>query len=146
MYRDMQTAIAALEEEDIKGEEAVFDEFEYALWSSETTLCQATRIYEVVAGAAWGKCGRKASRWRRVVVSLLSLCKLSEEIIRLKLPMLEKKTKGVKFDIYGCFFFILGYPKRIRDYLAAEKTSSNIKDISEYRRMGEILAFEQYTA
>lgn len=90
-----------MEDEDIRGEETMFDDFECALWSSETALCQATRIHEVVAGPAWGKEGKVASRWRKVVVALLSMCKLSEDVIRLKLPMLEEKTKGVKFDIYG---------------------------------------------
>lgn len=39
---------------------------------------------------------------------------------------------------------MIGYPKRLRDYLGKEKTSFNIKTTSEYKRMGEILAFEQY--
>jgi hypothetical protein len=70
---------------------------------------------------------------------------LNEGIIRLKLPFLQEKTKGVVFDIYGYLLpNSIGYPKRIRDYLTKEKISSNIKPTGEYRRMGEILIFEQY--
>lgn len=101
MYKDVRIAISELEDQDKKGEEEIFDEFERTFEMPETTLYQASRIYEIVAGTDWGKESKTASKWRKQIVSLLSMCKLTEEIIRVKLPILHEKTRGVVFDIYG---------------------------------------------
>jgi len=145
MYKDVRIVISELEEEDIKGEEEIFDEFENVFEFPESTLYLASRIYEIIAGPDWGKQSKTVGKWRKQIIPLLSMCKVIEEVTRVKLPMLEEKTKGVIFDIYGSsFLYIIAYPKRIRDYLKNEKTSGNIKAITEYKRMGEILLFRQY--
>jgi hypothetical protein len=101
MYRDVRILISELEEEDLKGEEEIFDEFENAFDFPEPTLYLASRVYEVVAGPDWGKQSKTASKWRKKVISLTSMCKLTEEVIRIKLPMLREKTRGIIYNLYG---------------------------------------------
>eukprot|EP00826_Nyctotherus_ovalis_P027494 TRINITY_DN2148_c0_g1_i9.p5 TRINITY_DN2148_c0_g1~~TRINITY_DN2148_c0_g1_i9.p5 ORF type:complete len:111 (+),score=16.17 TRINITY_DN2148_c0_g1_i9:308-640(+) len=110
MYRDVRTVVSELEEEDIRGEEQVFDDFEGVFDCPELLLYPATRIYEVVAGPRWGRDMKNIGKWRKLIVCLLSLCKLTEEVIKVKLPKLEEVTRGVMFDIYGTVFLFPRLP------------------------------------
>ena len=134
--------VTNLTEQSITGDEEIFEKFWNVVDEFHESLFPATKIYEAVAGKDWGRSRTRASKWRKQVICIIAMCKLIEDVIKIKLPLLQEKAKGIIHKIYSKLFNNLEYPKRIREYLAKETDFSNIKIVSKYRRMGEILAFE----
>eukprot|EP00826_Nyctotherus_ovalis_P063899 TRINITY_DN9369_c0_g1_i27.p2 TRINITY_DN9369_c0_g1~~TRINITY_DN9369_c0_g1_i27.p2 ORF type:complete len:150 (+),score=17.78 TRINITY_DN9369_c0_g1_i27:191-640(+) len=94
--------------------------------------------------------------WKRSILSSLSTCRLLENLIQIKLPALQDIAKALyahsitsdsdtdfaSRNLWGADVGGRGW-RRIAEYLKSETGWGN-GGMSEYRRMGEMLAFEQY--
>jgi len=101
-----------LSNEDVGEEKEIFCRYKHILGHFNNELFPATRIYEVVVGPYWGKYGGVAGKWRHIILSMLSLCKLIESSIKLKLPLFKEKTFGLAFDIYCTLINIIRLSKK----------------------------------
>ena len=111
MYEQIKLIANNLREEDIEGDEYIFNDFINCIKHFDNTLYPATEIYRVVAGEDWGTTRNYAKYWRKIILCTVSTCKVIEKLIREKLPMLQEQTKGIMNDIYGIYSIILRSPK-----------------------------------
>ena len=144
MYHELKLIIQQLTENDIIGDEGIFESFMNFIDKYDNNIFPATNLYEIITGQNWGIKRNLAKHWRKKIVSIISMCKLNEGIMKLKFPGLIKKNKNHIHDIYSKLVYILEYSKRIRKYLATEVDFVNVKSTPEYRRLGKLLVLEKY--
>eukprot|EP00826_Nyctotherus_ovalis_P049585 TRINITY_DN6008_c0_g1_i13.p1 TRINITY_DN6008_c0_g1~~TRINITY_DN6008_c0_g1_i13.p1 ORF type:complete len:131 (+),score=21.72 TRINITY_DN6008_c0_g1_i13:240-632(+) len=124
--------IMEMREEIPIGEKEAFGKLEKVMTVYWRTPFPVSKVYELITEIHWQL--SKAKSWKKKVVCTISLCKLHENILKLRLPLLLKKS-NLK-DIYE-------YSQRTIKYLNKEASLASAKVICEYRRMGEILMFER---
>ena len=110
----------------------------------DNILFPATIIHDSIAGKLWNKNQLNSKIWIRKIICAASSCKFAESILKRFLPNLEVVARKYLRDIYGTWFIYIDYPHRIMNYLSDENNKMNNKLPTEYRQMGEILAFEKY--
>jgi hypothetical protein len=96
----------------------------------------AKQIQKIIISSLNNK--NRVSVWKRRVLSLTAMCKLLEEIIQVKLPGLPEANNRLPLNSFE-------YSTPVLKYLHNETISANNKAMTEYKRMSEILLFEQYS-
>ena len=121
----------------------VYNELKKVLINFGNMLYPGNEIYNILIKLSSAKYNN-TRMWKKLFLGIISMLKLHENILKVSLPMLYDISKGIIRDIYCMIALHIGYPQRIIRYLTKETENMNNKVMLEYKRMGEVLLFEQY--
>ena len=97
----MKILIRILKKKIAEGEMTIFRELENNLKFHKKILFIASRIYEIITKSSFLNNDNDVKQWRKLISSVISMCKLNEDVFKAKLPSLEAKCNTVLKDVFG---------------------------------------------